>query len=115
MSAETAAQLIGRLERLWLDPQSADVGQLTRLLEQRQEVIIQLQNTDTSDLDPESRRSLAERIQAVRVRDERLASALAERQQEALTRLDGVTNARTAVRGYRPGDGDRSRGPDRIA
>jgi hypothetical protein len=108
-------EMVARLENLWLDPETSDIVHLSRLLEQRQGILTELQNADTTELDPGAREALSGRIRAVHERDERLLEVMRRRCDGILEALEAVVHVRTAVRGYRPGEGERTHVLERIA
>ena len=93
-------ELVRRLERLWVEPTDADLGQLASMLEERQKILDQLQKADTQALSPESQAALRRRVDEVRRRDAKLLAALMEQRKEAERELEGLLRGRSAARGY---------------
>ena len=102
--SDTLAELVLRLERIWIDPATVSLDELSAMLAERQTVLNQIQNADASALDPETKRVLAERIRAVRERDARILATLAAMRQDLEKGLANVMQARSAARGYGAGE-----------
>jgi hypothetical protein len=107
-------QLVRALESTWLEPDTVDLDRLTAMLGERQTLLTRIQESDTSTLDPATKRELFERLGRIRRRDQRLLAALAERRTELGKDISGVLHARNAVRGYRPIDSEPPRGRGRL-
>jgi len=107
-------ELVGELDRLWLDPEQATLPDIERILEERQRILGLTQNADTSALDPTTRAELSQRLRGIRDRDERLASFLDARREQAIRALDGLAHARQAVRGYAPSESELPRALNRV-
>lgn len=107
--------LVSQLESLWLDPETSDVAALSKLLEERQSILTLIQKADASGLDRGTREALAGRIKAVQDRDEELLAAVRKRCDKILEALEGVVHVRTAVRGYKPSEGEFPHHLERIA
>lgn len=93
-------ELVRRLETFVLAPEGADLAQIAERLEQRQKILDELQNADTRALSPETRDALMRRVEAVRLRDQKLLSALRGQQEAAEKQLRGLLRGRSAARGY---------------
>lgn len=91
------------------DRVSERLRKLDAILDQRQKLLTQIQNADTSSLDPETRRELFDRVRAVQKADRRLTALLRERTEGMRNQLDRTLRARGAIRAYRPGEGERPR------
>jgi hypothetical protein len=113
--APSLTALVERLESLWIDPETSDIVALSKLVEERQEVLTAIQNSDTGSLGPEARAALAARLMIVRDRNDELLTAVRRRCDKVLEALEAVVVARTAARGYRTGEETAPSQLDRIA
>jgi hypothetical protein len=104
-------ELVHELEHLWIEPNTDDLAPFQALLVQRQRVLDELHGLDLSDLAPETREELQQRIDQVRKRDAAVIAYLREQTAEAAKKLDETSFARQATRAYlSPSVEDRHRG-----
>lgn len=98
--SEQLLQLVDALSAISLADEVDDPERLAAAVAQRQEILDQLQRSDTSALAPELRFELEMRVHAVLARDEEVLEYLQALQEHTRKALDQLHTGRAAVRGY---------------
>jgi hypothetical protein len=112
---EQLTHLISLLEKESSELPTADYDEVTAIIERRREILSRINNALLEGGAPAQREELARRIRALYDRDSRLIVALQHQCDEIKKQLDNMVQARSAARGYRPGEGERPSVLDRRA
>lgn len=92
--------LIERLEQIALDEHFSDPEGLEACMQERAEIIVNLQSIDTSTLEQALRTVLRARIEAVLARDAEYMAELSVRLEETRQAQEALVPGRKAIRGY---------------
>lgn len=104
VDAQTTEYLarLSRLEQFKLDDGNLDAARLGSRLNQRQELIDQLQNFDVSSLPADSRSDLNRRIAQIAQDTQSALDKLSRHFADLKAQKQQIVTARGAARGYRP-------------
>ena len=95
-----AELLVEQLAQVEIEAHFGDPQKLVAAMEERQGILIALQNTDTSSLDDGQRARFKERLGALLERDRELLLCAEKHLEELRKSLHQLVPARAAVRGY---------------
>ncbi len=98
--SEVFIQWVTELDELSLKAAQCDLPDLKDLLEQRQQILAQIQTVDVNALDDAARTQAVERLHAIQERDNEFVSFLGTLRKNLEDALDTVTRARQAARAY---------------
>jgi hypothetical protein len=107
--------LVSLLEQESAELATADYEKVAAIVNRRREILSRINNAIAEGGVPGQRQQLAARIKAIFDRDSRLIVALQLQCDEIKKQLDNMVQARSAARGYRPGEGERPSKLDRRA
>lgn len=95
-----AERLVEQLAAIAIEDCFDDPERLLAAMTERQALLTQLQNTDTSTLTDEQRSRFQTRLKAVSVRNEELVVLTGQRLQETQKAMEQLAPGRAAVRRY---------------
>lgn len=97
-------ELVDALAMIPLEEHLDDPEQLVQLMAERQAILVQIQQADTTALSGPERELLKARLQDVLERDAGLVAAMRELHEETRKQLEQLATGRAAVRGYGASD-----------
>lgn len=92
--------LVERLAEISLDEYLDEPERLNGALSERQNVILELQKADASQVTPDVRAQLKARLRAVLERDAQLLAQLEQLREETRRAIAQLSHGRAAARGY---------------
>jgi hypothetical protein len=99
--SEALSHWIEELDRLSSKASQCTLTELPALLDQRQQILTQIQTVDMGSLDDDFSHEIATRLKAIQERDDVFVVFLGTVRKNVEDALDMITQARTTMRGYR--------------